>query len=71
MKVKAKISFFGVIDGKNYPVAEGDILDLPAGAESWLNDGLVEPVEEETEKATAKPSSRKSTRSTSKKAAEK
>ena len=41
MKVKALKGFAGRLDGVSYTVSEGDIIDLPEGAD-WLRAGLVE-----------------------------
>ena len=46
MKVTALVSFVGFSGGVKVRANEGDVIDMPEGAD-WLSAGLVEPFEEQ------------------------
>ena len=53
MKVKALKSFVSTIDSVKHRIQEGDVFDLPKGAD-WLTAGLVEMVAAEKPAPTTK-----------------
>lgn len=44
MRVHAFKSFVAVVNGRKYRVCEGDVVDMPDGAD-WIRAGLVEEAE--------------------------
>lgn len=60
MKVKAIVSFSARVDGRSYSPAEGDVLDMPDGAD-WLTAGFVVPVAEMERETAVAPTGEKTT----------
>lgn len=58
MKVKAIKGFVGMVNGQPVPWPEGQVGEMPAGAD-WIKAGLVEAVDPEQPKAAPRPKGKK------------